>query len=173
MNEAPLAVRFEADRIAARIAEVAARLDADFKDEAPILISILKGAAFLTADLARRMRGPASCEYISVRREEGSDEIVQIDFATGFAVTGRAVVLLKDVVNTGVIETYLSEHLRAGGARSIRVAAIVDKPLERRTDIAVDYALFTAESGTFVGYGMERAGRYGTLPYVGELPLEQ
>jgi hypoxanthine phosphoribosyltransferase len=82
-------------------------------------------------------------------------------------------VLLKDVVNTGVIETYLSDQLRGGGAESVRIAAIVDKPHERKTDLAVDYALFTSEGGTFVGYGMEHRGRWGNLPYVGEIPAGQ
>jgi hypoxanthine phosphoribosyltransferase len=164
--------RFEADRIAARIGEVARRLDEDFRDRPLVLLAILKGAALFAADLSRRLTVPLTLEYISVRRAEGS-EILQIDFATGFEITGRPVVLLKDVVNTGVIETYLSDQLRGGGAESVRIAAIVDKPHERKTDLAVDYALFTSEGGTFVGYGMEHRGRWGNLPYVGEIPAGQ
>jgi hypoxanthine phosphoribosyltransferase len=164
--------RFEAERIAARIAEVARRLDEDFRDRPPVLLSILKGAAFFAADLSRQMKAALTLEYISVRRGEGS-EILQIDFATGFSVAGRPVVLLKDVVNTGVIETYLSDQLRGSGVESVRIAAIVDKPHERKTDLAVDYPLFTSEGGTFVGYGMEYRGRFGNLPYVAEISAEQ
>jgi hypoxanthine phosphoribosyltransferase len=164
--------RFEAERIAARIAEVARRLEEDFRDQPVVLLSILKGAAFFAADLARQMKTPAALEYISVRRAEGS-EILQIDFATGFDIAGKPVVLLKDVVNTGVIETYLSDQLRGGGVRSVRIAAIVDKPHERKTDLVVDYPLFTSEGGTFVGYGMEYRGRYGNLPYVAEISTGQ
>ena len=119
------------------------------------------------------MQAPLALEYISVRRVEGSSEILQIDFATGFDVAGKPVVLLKDVVNTGVIETYLSDQLRAGGVESVRIAAIIDKPHERKTDLAVDYPLFTSEGGTFVGYGMEYRGRYGSLPYVAEIATGQ
>jgi hypoxanthine phosphoribosyltransferase len=165
--------RFEAERIAARIGEVARRIDEDFRGRPLVLLSILKGAAFFAADLSRRLTIPSALEYISVRRAEGSDEILQIDFATGFEVGGRSVVLLKDVVNTGVIETYLSDQLRASGVESVRIAAIVDKPHERKTDLAVDYALFTSEGGTFVGYGMEYRGDWGTLPYVAEIPAGQ
>src|SRR4029077_4553293 len=145
------------------------RLDEDFQGRPVVLLSILKGAALFTADLARQVRTPAALEYISVRRAEG-DEILQIDFATQFDLAGKAVVLLKDVVNTGVIETYLSDQLRGSGVESVRIAAIVDKPHERKTDLAVDYPLFTSEGGTFVGYGMEYHGRWGHLPYVGEIP---
>ncbi len=164
--------RFEAERIAARIGEVARRIDEDFRGRPLVLLSILKGAAFFAADLARRLTIPSALEYISVRRAEG-DEILQIDFATGFEVAGRSVVLLKDVVNTGVIETYLSDQLKGGGVESVGIAAIVDKPHERKTDLAVDYALFTSEGGTFVGYGMEYHGRWGNLPYVAEIPAGQ
>jgi hypoxanthine phosphoribosyltransferase len=172
MDAPSLERRFEAERIAARIAEVARRLDEDFRDRPPVLLSILKGAAFFAADLARQMKAALTLEYISVRRGEGS-EILQIDFATGFSVAGRPVVLLKDVVNTGVIETYLSDQLRGSGVESVRIAAIVDKPHERKTDLAVDYPLFTSEGGTFVGYGMEHRGRFGNLPYVAEISAEQ
>jgi hypoxanthine phosphoribosyltransferase len=164
--------RFEAERIAARVAEVARKLDADFQGRPVVLLSILKGAALFTADLARQVRTPAALEYISVRRAEG-DEILQIDFATRFDLAGKSVVLLKDVVNTGVIETYLSDQLRGSGVESVRIAAIVDKPHERRTDLTVDYPLFTSEGGTFVGYGMEYKGLYGNLPYVAEIASGQ
>jgi len=164
--------RFEAEKIAARIGEIARRIDEDFRDRPLVLLSILKGAALFSADLARRLTVPIGLEYISVRRDEGS-EILQIDFATGRDLAGKPVLLLKDVVNTGVIETYLSDQLRGGGVESIRLAAIVDKPHERKTDLAVDYPLFTSEGGTFVGYGMEYHGRWGHLPYVGEIPAGQ
>jgi len=173
MDAPSLERRFEAERIAARIAEVARRLDDDFRGRPVVLLSILKGAALFTADLSRQIRTPAALEYISVRRAEGSDEILQIDFATKFEMSGKSVVLLKDVVNTGVIETYLSDQLRGGGVESVRIAAIVDKPHERRTDLTVDYPLFTSEGGTFVGYGMEYKGFYGNLPYVAEIASGQ
>jgi hypoxanthine phosphoribosyltransferase len=164
--------RFEAEEIAARVAEIARRLDEDSGGKPLVLLSILKGAAFFGADLSRQMRTPIALEYISVRRAEGS-EILQIDFATSFDVASKPVVLLKDVVNTGVIETYLSDQLRLRGVASVRFAAIVDKPQERKADLAVDYALFTSNGGTFVGYGMEYQGRHGSLPYVAEISTGQ
>jgi len=173
METPPFERRFEAERIAARVAEVARRVDEDFREQPLVILSILKGGAFFAADLARQLRTPVTLEYISVRRAEGTDEILQIDFATGFDVAGKPVVLLKDVVNTGVIETYLSDQLRGGGGGSVKFAAIVDKPHERKTELSVDYPLFTSEGGTFVGYGMEYRGRYANLPYVAEISAGQ
>jgi len=161
--------RYDAERIAGRVGELAAALDTEFAARPPVLVSVLKGSSFLLADLARRMTVPLSCEFINVSRQEGSDEILQIDFATAFPFAGRPVILLKDVVNTGVIETYLLNQLAAAGAGPIRLVSIVDKRPERKTDVEVDFALFSAERGRFVGYGMELAGRWAHLPYIAEV----
>ena len=103
--------RFDAEAIASRLSDVAGRIDADFQGRPLVLLSILKGGALFSADLSRRIRTPLSLAYISVRRAESGDEPLRIDFATGFDVAGKPVVLVKDVVNTGVIETYLSDQL--------------------------------------------------------------
>ena len=161
--------RYSAETIASRVDEVARKLDADFKGQSLVLVSILKGSSVFLADLARRMSMPVGCEYISVRRAEHPDQILQIDFSTRFAVSGRPVLLLKDVVNTGVIETYLITHLRDQGASAIELAAIIDKEGERTTDIVVKHPLFAAAGGHFAGYGMEYQGRYANLPYIAEV----
>ena len=163
-----LEMRYDADRIAARVADVAAQLDRRYRDQPLALVCVLKGAAFFLADLARRISLPVSCEYISVRREEGG-EILQIDFTTDFAAAGRPIVLLKDVVYSGVVETYLAGHLRDKGASSVELAAILDKPGERKTEVAVDFPLFSTEGGIFVGYGMAHRGTGANLPYLAEI----
>jgi hypoxanthine phosphoribosyltransferase len=160
--------RFGADRIAARVADVAAELDSRYRDRPLALVCVLKGAAFFLADLARRLSIPVSCEYISVRREEGG-EILQIDFTTDFAAAGRPIVLLKDVVYSGLVETYLAAHLRDKGASSVEIATILDKPGERKMELGVDFPLFSAEGGTFVGYGMAHDGWGASLPYLAEI----
>jgi hypoxanthine phosphoribosyltransferase len=169
MNEEQLERRYEADRIAARVTDVATALDGEFKDQRLVLISILKGSSFFLADLARRMAISVACEYISVRREEGSDQALHIDFKTDFNIQGRPALLLKDVVSTGVIENYLIDHLRSRGASLIHLAAIIDRTDQRTTDVAVDYSLFAAPGGLFAGYGMAYRGRYAHLPYIAEI----
>ena len=165
--------RYEARLIAERVEAVAGAIDRDVRDRPLVLISILKGSAFFMADLARRMRGPFACEFLHVRRAGGAGDIMQIDFVAGFDVRGQHVLLLKDVVHTGVIETYLLEHLWGAGAASLRVAAIVDKPLERKTNVAVDFSLFSTESdGLFAGYGMSHEGLHAHLPDIHEVVSE-
>ncbi|HEY7863894.1 MAG TPA: phosphoribosyltransferase family protein [Thermoanaerobaculia bacterium] len=166
-----LETRWDADRIAERVIQVATALDRAPERDNLVLVSVLKGGSFFLADLARRLSKPAACEFISVRR--GGNEILQIDFSTPFTVQGRPVLLLKDVVHSGVIETYLAEKLREGGASSVRVAAIIDKPQDRRTPVAVEHALFSAATGVFAGYGMEFLGLHGQRPDIVEVVEEQ
>lgn len=165
--------RYGPEEIATRVGELARQIDADRREGPLVLVSILKGSSFLLADLARRMNGPLSCEYMSVRRAEGAHEVLQIDFSTSASVKGKNVLLLKDVVNTGVIESYLIEQLLGEGAASVRLAAILDKPQERRTAVAVDFTLFSAAGGKYVGYGMEYDGLHGHLPHIAEVLEEQ
>lgn len=165
-----LETRYSADAIASRVDAVARALDSEFAGQSLVLVSILKGASVFLADLARRLSLPVACEYISVRRAEHPENIVQIDFSTRFEIGGRPVLLLKDVVNTGVIETYLITHLRDRGASQVKLAAIIDKASDRTTDIVVDHPLFSASGGHFAGYGMEFRGRYANLPYIAEVP---
>jgi hypoxanthine phosphoribosyltransferase len=168
MEHLRLETRYEADRITGRVRELAAHLDGLYANDPPVLVAVLKGASFLLADVARQMNGPLACEYIAVSRQAEA-EILQIDFATAFPIANRSIVLLKDVVHTGVVETYLMTHLTAAGAASIRLVSIVDKKPDRTTDVVVDFALFSSDRGRFVGYGMEHAGRYAHLPYIAEI----
>ncbi len=169
MTQEHLERRFEADRIAQRVSEVASQLGREFPGGDLVLVSILKGASFFLADLARQMSIPIACEYISVRRAEGSDQVLQIDFRTDFNIAGRPALLVKDVVSTGVIESYLITHLRSQGASQVRLAAIVDRTDQRTTDVVVDYSLFAVPRGHFAGYGMEYQGKYAQLPYIAEI----
>ena len=166
--------RYEARQIADRVEAVAGAIDRDLKDRPLVVVSILKGSAFFMADLARKIRGPISCQYLHVRRAEGAHDVLQIDFTTGFTVRGSHVLLLKDVVHTGVIETYLMDHLRGDGAESLSLAAIVDKPRDRKTNVSVDFSLFSTEGGgIYAGYGMEHEGLHAHLPDIHEVVPEQ
>ncbi len=169
MEQKRMTPRFDAERIAGRVTELARFLDGAFSSTAPpVLVAVLKGSSFLLADVARAMKIPLSCEYIAVSRQADA-EILQIDFATAFPIEKRPVVLLKDVVHTGVVETYLMTQLAGAGAADIKLVSIVDKAPERTTELAVDFSLFAAEKGRFVGYGMDQGGRYAHLPYIAEV----
>ncbi len=164
--------KYHAEEIERRVDDIARRIATDYRGRELVLVAILKGAIFFLSDLSRKLTVPHRFEFINVvRREGGGHESTEIDFTTPLAIEGRHVVILKDVVNTGVIETYLTEQLQNDRPVSIRFAAIADKPQERRSSVLVDYSLFTvAEEGHLVGYGMEHDGAYAHLPYVALLP---
>lgn len=166
-----LTLRHSEAEIAARVSEVARRIGRDYEDRPLVLLSLLKGSAFFLADLSRKIERPHGFEFINVtRREIEGKESVEIDFATPLSLSGKEVVVLKDVVNTGVIETYLMNQLRTDDPASVRFAAIVDRPQERRSSILVDYVLFnSADRDHLVGYGMEYAGQYGHLPHIASI----
>jgi hypoxanthine phosphoribosyltransferase len=166
--------RYDARLIAERVEAVAGAIDRDVREQPLMVVAILKGGPFFMADLTRKMRGPFACEFLHVRLSGGAGDVMQIDFTTGFDVRGKHVLLLKDVVHTGVIETYLMEHLSSAGAASLRLAAILDKPLDRKTNVSVDFSLFSTESdGLFAGYGMSHEGLHAHLPDIHEVVPEQ
>jgi hypoxanthine phosphoribosyltransferase len=164
---------FDAPTIRKAVDALAERITADLREEGDaLLISLLGGSVIFLADLVRAIRRPLRYEFILVERSESEqeDEAQQIYFPIPVTVRDQKVILVKDVVSTGVIETYLTEQLQQLGARGVRVAALVDMPQERRTAFSPDYLAFNVErQGTLVGYGLKSEGEGGNLPYMGWL----
>ena len=105
-----------------------------------------------------------------VETSGGGDRPLALHYPIPFDVAGERVLLLKDVVTSGVTEAYLMEQLRDQGAEEVRLAALVDMPSERRTQLDTDYSALTAQRpGRLVGYGLKHDGQYGNLPYIGRL----
>lgn len=164
--------RYTAADIAQRIKDVGQKITADYpEDGALVLIGILKGAGFFLADLARAIARPSKAEYIDVLRGDLDEEIVDFHFVTKFQVRDKDLIILKDVVRSGVIESYLLNQLREQGPRSIRFAALVDRPHERKSSLLVDYVLLPSEDGVLVGYGMEYKGEAGNLPFIAQVRI--
>ncbi|HPR64948.1 MAG TPA: phosphoribosyltransferase family protein [Thermoanaerobaculia bacterium] len=154
--------RFSEDEIRDRIEDLAQHIRSDHPEEEILFIGILKGAFVFQADLMRNLNQPCRFDFL---REKMEQDIVF--FSGELDVCGKSVILLKDVVTTGVVENYLINQLRTMGPKSIKLACLIDKPTDRKADISVDYALFRADENIFVGYGMEYKGQYGNLPYIG------
>ena len=141
-----------------------------------------RAVAAVSEQLARTpIRGPLPADLANLQRlamvaefqlSSLHDRLVKL--LTLYVAHDIDVLLLKDVVHTGVIETYLMDHLRGAGTASLRLAAIVDKPLDRKTNVSVDFSLFSTESdGLFAGYGMAHEGLYAHLPEIHEVVSEQ
>lgn len=168
----PVEVIYPAETIRDRVQDLGGRLREDLGGKEPMLISLLGGSVMFVADLVRAIDDPVRYEFIQVqytRREEGS-EILEIQYPIPLDIRGQALLLVRDVTTSGVIETYLKQQLAQKGGREVQIATLVDMPNERKTNFAPDYTLFSLEERQIlVGYGLKHEGRYGNLPYIGRL----
>ncbi|HEX8252040.1 MAG TPA: phosphoribosyltransferase family protein [Thermoanaerobaculia bacterium] len=163
---------FTADEIAARVRQLAADIRSDAGSAEVFLLGILKGSSMFLADLLRALPGDVSYGYIDVVRDaadsHGTDAL-EIDFLSFTDIRGRNVYVIKDVVNTGIIENYLLTQLRVHAPASLRLVALLDRTDARTIDIRTDFHAFSIEDGTFAGYGLEYGRRFANLPYIGRI----
>lgn len=162
---------FDSDTVRASVQNLGRRIGDELSSEDPLLIALLGGSVIFLADLVRAIPRPVRFEFIQVGSAEGAEPgVLQIRYPLPLEVAGQSVLVLKDVVTSGVTEPYLEQQLRDHGAREVRFAALIDIPDERKTDFQVGYAAFrTGRQGLLVGYGLKHDGLYGNLPYVGRL----
>jgi hypoxanthine phosphoribosyltransferase len=155
----------------ARIAELGQDLARDYARESPILVGVLQGAFLFMADLVRATPIDLTTDFIGVTSYGGSRSSghVRILSDLSMSIEGRDVVIVEDIVDTGLTLTYLKRMLDARHPRSLRVCVLVDKIERRKVDVAVDYVGFTIPNLFVVGYGFDHDGLYRNLPYVAVL----
>jgi hypoxanthine phosphoribosyltransferase len=140
------------------------------------LIAVLKGAFVFLSDLARALPIPCSLDFMAVSsygKSTSSSGQVQLlkDLESG--LEGRAVVIVEDIVDTGLTLAYLQDILRARAPRSLKTACLLSKPSRRQTEVKVEYVGFTIEDRFVVGYGLDYAEQYRNLPYIAVLDASQ
>jgi hypoxanthine phosphoribosyltransferase len=179
-----IAPLFDVDALRQQVSTLGRRIEEDLGGEDPLLLALLGGSLVFFADLVRAIQRPVRFELIHVGyhathpagpagEDDGDGEVLEIHYPIPVDIEGQTVVVVKDVVGSGVTEPYLEQQLRDRGARAVRFAALIDRPDERKTPFELHYHAFTtAQPGTLVGYGMKHEGRYGNLPYVGRLNEE-
>src|SRR5688572_19436421 len=156
--------------IAARVQAMAAEIRRDAGPDTPVhLVAVLKGAFIFLADLMRAFEGPVTCDFIAVSSYgsgTSSSGEVRLDKDVGRGLEGRDVIIVEDIVDTGLTLSYLQEILRARGPRSVRTACLLSKPSRRKIDVKVEYVGFSIEDKFVVGYGLDYAEQYRNLPYI-------
>jgi hypoxanthine phosphoribosyltransferase len=158
-----------ADAIARRVHELAADVRRDHPDGVH-LVCVLKGAFVFTADLARAIGDRTTIDFMAVSSygngsvSSGQVQVLK-DLSSG--IEGRDVVIVEDIVDTGLTLTYLQNILRARSPRYLRTACLLSKPSRRKVDVQVDYVGFTIEDRFVVGYGLDFAEQHRTLPFIG------
>ena len=157
------------DQIQARVRQMAREIKDDHPDGVHF-VCVLKGAFMFLSDLARAIDGEVTLDFMAVSSYGSSTKSsgqVQVLKDLGAAIEGRDVVIVEDIVDTGLTLTYLQDILRARSPRNLRTACLLSKPSRRKVDVKVEYIGFTIEDRFVVGYGLDYAERYRQLPYIG------
>jgi tRNA(Ile)-lysidine synthase len=161
--------------IAAKVEELAAAIDADYAGRELVLVGVLKGAIMVMADLARALTLPVTLDFMAVASygsATSSSGVVRILKDLDRDIDGRDVLVVEDIIDSGLTLSWLLRYLRSRGPGTLEVCALLRKPEAIQVDVPVAYMGFDIPNVFVVGYGLDYAQRYRNLPYVGTLRPE-
>ena len=164
------------DQIKARVRELGAELMRDYEDKNPVFVGVLKGVVVFYADMIREFDAPCQLDFMWVSSYQGTQStgnmVVRKDVTTD--LTGRHVVILEDILDTGRSLRFVVDHLKSKGAASVKICTLLDKPEGRVPgyEIQAEYTGFSIPNAFVVGYGLDYDEKYRNLPYVGILKPE-
>jgi hypoxanthine phosphoribosyltransferase len=167
------AVLLDAARIARRVAELAGEIDSAYAQlpHPLVLICVLKGSLFFTADLARALRIPVVIDFIAVRSYQGTRSMGTVELVkdVGMSLNDRDVLVVEDIIDSGLTTSFLLDHISSHRPRSLRLVALLDKQVERLREVHVDFTGFRIADRFVVGYGLDVDERWRNLPDVRHL----
>ena len=162
----------EADDLKRRVRELGAEISRDYQGRDMVMIGVLKGAVLFLADLMRELEVPCEIDFMAVSSygsATDSSGVVRILKDLDASIEDRDVLLVEDIVDSGLTLHYLLKNLRARDPRSLEVCALLTKPERRRVDLPIRYVGFEIPNRFAIGYGLDHAQRYRNLPYVAAL----
>jgi hypoxanthine phosphoribosyltransferase len=171
-NNPNLAILISEEQIAARIKEIGAQITRDYAGRNPLLIGVLKGACFFLSDLMRAIDTRVSIEFMAISSYGSSTRTsgeVRIMKDLDVPIEGRHILVVEDIVDTGLTLSYLLANLQSRGAASVKLAALLDKYDRRQREVKIDYLGFPIPDEFVVGYGLDFAERYRNLPFIAVL----
>jgi len=155
------------EQIAAAVARIGEQITRDYAGQSVLLLGVLKGACMFLSDLARQIKLNATFDFIAVRsygaQKESGGEVQLIKDVTT-PLQGQNIILVEDILDTGLTLTFLKKMLMAHQPRTLKIAALLDKPSRRKADIHADYVGFQIPDKFVVGYGLDHAERFRNLP---------
>jgi hypoxanthine phosphoribosyltransferase len=164
------------DEIRAKVHELGGRISADYAAKSVTLVSVLKGSLPFMADLMRAISIPVQIDLMEVSSYGGatteSSGLVRILKDLSSSIAGRDVLIVEDIIDTGLTLNYLLRYLRGKNPASLRICALLDKPARRLVEIPIDYTGFTIPDEFVVGYGLDFGEIYRNLPFIGVLRPE-
>ena len=162
------------EEIERHVAEIGRQISRDYADKNPIFVGVLKGCFIFMADLMRHVTVNCTMDFMSVSSYRGttSTGAVKINKDLNEDIEGRHLILVEDILDSGITLNYLKNYLSVRRPASIRVATLMDKPARRKADIYADYSCFEVPDAFVVGYGLDYNENYRNLPYIGILKPE-
>ena len=162
-------VLLSADRIHDRVAQLGREIRAAYGDQPILCLGILKGSVVFLSDLMRQIDGPVSCDFLGVSSYEGTEStgIVRITHDPRDSLEGQHVLIVEDIVDTGLTLDYILRTLGVRNLESLKVCTLLDKPSRREVEVPVDFTGFEIPNEFVVGYGLDIDEYYRNLPYVG------
>jgi hypoxanthine phosphoribosyltransferase len=165
-------VLIEEDQLQARIAELGEEISNDYAGRDLLLLGVLKGAVFFMADLMRRLTVPCEIDFMAISSygaATDSSGVVRILKDLDINIEGRHVLVVEDIIDSGLTLSYLMRNLEARNPESLEICALLTKPARREIDVDVRYTGFEIPNRFVIGYGLDFGERYRNLPYVGVL----
>jgi len=173
MNNPKIREQISAAQLAARIKELGAEITKDYAGQELVLIGVLKGSILFLADLAREIKSSeVRIEFLGVQSygdETTSSGVVQITFDLTKPIEGKHVLVVEDIVDTGLTMEYILSNLRTRRPASVKLCSLLHKPSRMKKPTTIDYLGFTIPDLFVIGYGLDYAQRYRNLPYIGVL----
>ncbi len=160
------------EEIAKAVKELGQRITKDYAGKEPVLVGILKGAVVFYSDLIREIDLPLTTDFMALSSYGSatkSSGVVQVLKDLNRDITGRDVMIVEDIVDSGTTLSYLKKYLADRGANSIKIVTLLDKPARRRVELTADYYCFTIPDEFVVGYGLDYDEKYRNLPDIGVL----
>ncbi|MGE0788871.1 MAG: hypoxanthine phosphoribosyltransferase [Sandaracinaceae bacterium] len=154
-----------------RVRELGAQISADYRGRSVVLVPVLKGSFVFAADLARAIDVPVSIDFFGCRSYEGtsSSGVVQTTLDLSKPVEAKHVIIVEDIVDTGLTMKYMLENFETRKPASLKLCSLLHKPARTKVDIRIDYLGFTIEDVFVIGYGLDFDELYRNLPYLGVL----
>ena len=159
-----------ADTLASRVAELGDAIARDYAGKELVLVCVLKGSFIFAADLARAINLPLRIEFLGVQSygdKTVSSGEARITLDIAYPLAGKHVLLVEDIVDTGLTLSFLLEHLRARDLASLKMCSLLHKPARQKIPVKIDYLGFTVDDVFLVGYGLDHAGLHRNVPYIG------
>ena len=175
MDQDILKVLYSQEEIAQRIGELGARMYEDLADKDPLFVSVLRGAFMFMADIVRSCQVKCDVEFIAVSSYGNGTESsgrVKIVHDIQQDISGRHLVVIEDILDSGTTLSFLKQYFLTKGAASVTICTLLDKPSRRAKAITADYVGFVVPDEFVVGYGLDYCQKYRNLPYIGVLKPE-